>query len=205
MSRCRSRPQTRAFGHAHRKQGGGAARHPKERVPLTPRATVPPSIQRIRNIIAIRTATLDVLAHPLHAQNSRHEPADGRQERKRRVRLPRCTAVAAEAQMAPVKDVAAAAVAEKVDEQAKDDEPGDGEDEVGRPVDKGAGKGQQPEERQEEREAGGDFDVDEAAEGRGGAVALEVEVVACYAGYDGGEDELGQRDGLVKRRLSEGH
>lgn len=130
-----------------------------------------------------------MLTDPVQTQDGRHQPANGRQERKRLVGLPRAAVAAAEAQVAPVKRVAAAA-AEVVDEQAEDGKPGDGEEEVGGPVDEGAREGQQPKQGEEQREAGDDLSIYEAAERPGGAVVLDMKVVACYASYDGGEDEL---------------
>lgn len=102
-----------------------------------------------------------VAADPVDADQGRDEPADGRQEGEGLVGLPRAAVVAAEAEAAPVKGVAAAA-AEPVHQQAEDGEPAERDDEVDGPVDEAAGEGQQPQERQQDGEAGDDLGVDEA-------------------------------------------
>lgn len=124
----------------------------------------------------------------MQTKQRRHEPANGTQKRKSLIRLPGSTVGAAEAQARPVKGAATAAI-EPVDEQAKRDEPGDGEDEVGGPVDEAAGKGEEPDDGEEDGQAGDDFGVDEAAEVPAGFVGL-VEVVACDTGDDGRKDQL---------------
>lgn len=75
--------------------------------------------------------------------------------------------------MAPVEG-GAAAVAEPVHEQAEGGEPADGEEDIGGPVDKRAREGQQPEEGQQNGQAGDDLDKDEAAQGPGGLAVLSV-------------------------------
>lgn len=160
--------------------------------PLDPGAAVPPPVgsRRRGSRIALRA-----LANPVQTQQRRHEPANGAQKRESLIRLPGATVGAAEAQAGPVKGAATAAV-EPVDEQAKGDEPGDGEDEVGGPVDEAAGKGEEPDDGEEDGETGDDFGVDEAAEVPAGIVGL-VEVVACDTGDDGGKDQLGKRKKML--------
>lgn len=102
-----------------------------------------------------------MLANPVHAQQRRDKPADGAQKGKRLVGLPGAAVCAAEPEAGPVKSVAAGA-AEPVDEQTERDEPSDGEHEVCGPVDKAARKGEQPDDGEEDGEAGHYFGVDEA-------------------------------------------
>lgn len=126
---------------------------------------------------------------PVHSQQRRDEPADGTKEGESLVRLPGATVGATEAQTGPIKGAATAAV-KPVDEQTKGDEPGDGEDEVGRPVDEAAGKGEEPDDGEEDGQAGDDFGVDEAAECPAGLVVGLVEVVACDTRDNGGKHQL---------------
>lgn len=126
---------------------------------LDPGAAVPPPVGTRSSSSRI---TLRALAHPVQTQQRRDQPANSAQERKRLIRLPRPTVGTTEAQVRPVKGAATAAV-EPVDEQTERDEPGDGEDEVGGPVDEASGKGKEPDDGEEDGEAGDDFGVDEAA------------------------------------------
>lgn len=105
-----------------------------------------------------------MLVHPVQAQQSRDEPADGRQERKRLVRLPGAAVAAAEAQPTPVEG-GAAAVVQPVYDEAEGNKPADREDQVGGPVDEAVREGQEPEEGEEDGQPRDDLGVDEAAQG----------------------------------------
>lgn len=157
--------------------------HPRPAVPLAPR----------RRCVGSSSRLLGVLADPAQAQQGRDEPADGGQEGKGLVGAPGAAAGAAEAQAAPVEGAAAADAAELVDEQAERGEPAGRQDEVGGPVGEAAREGEQPQQREQDGQAGDDLGVDEAREVPRGVVRV-VEVVARDAGDDGGEDELRQGD-----------
>lgn len=128
-------------------------------------------------------------ARPPDAQQGRDEPADGRQESKGLVGLEGAAVVAAQADAAPVEGVAAAA-AEPVHEQAEDGEPGERDDEVDGPVDEAAGEGEQPEERQQDGNAGDDLGVDEPAQGPGRLPSAGVQVVSGDTCDDGSKGQL---------------
>lgn len=128
-------------------------------------------------------------ARPPDAQKGRDEPADGRQEREGLIGLPGAAVVAAEAESAPVKGVAAAA-AEPVHEQAEDGEPGERDDEINGPVDEAAGEGEQPEERQQDGDAGDHLGVDESAQGPGRLPPAGVQVVSSDTCDDGRKGQL---------------
>lgn len=104
-----------------------------------------------------------MLADPVKTENRRHQPADGRKEGERLIRLPRAAVGAMDTEIGPVEGAAAAAT-KPVDEEAEHGEPGDGQDEVNWPVDERAREGQQPEDGQQNRQAGDDLGIDEAAE-----------------------------------------
>lgn len=127
--------------------------------------------------------------HPINAQCSRYQPANGGQEGERLIGLPGATVGAAQAQAAPVKRVAAA-VAQPVHEEGKGDEPAEGEDEIDGPMDEGAREGEQPDDGQQDGQGSDDLDEDEAAQGPRGLAMLRVQIVARDAGDDGGEREL---------------
>lgn len=127
----------------------------KPTTPLDARAVPPPPLRSL-------SPSGSVAADPVDANQCRDEPADGGQEGKGLVSLPRAAVVAPQADAAPVKGAAAAA-AEPVDQQAEDGEPGERDDEVDRPVDEATGEGEQPEEGQQDGEAGDDLGIDEAA------------------------------------------
>lgn len=162
------------------------------KVPLDPGAAVPPPpggrvVRRGRG----------TAAHPVDAQQRRYQPANSGQERKRLIGLPGAAVGAAQAESAPVERVAAA-VAEPVDQETKGNEPADGDDEVGRPVNEGPREGEQPDDRQQDGQGRDDLGVDEAAEGPRGLVVLGVEIMACDASDDGCEDELNEGRGKNK-------
>lgn len=77
-----------------------------------------------------------------------------------------------------------------INEEAEDGPPAGAEDEIQGPVDEGARKRKQPHEGEEERKAGDNLSVDEAAEAPCTGVRL-LQVVARDAGHDGGKGELG--------------
>lgn len=128
-------------------------------------------------------------AHPVQPDGGRDEPADGRQEGEGLVRLPGAAVGAAQPEAAPVEGAAAGA-AEEADEQAEGGEPAGGEDDVGGPVCEGAGEWEQPEEGEQDGQAGDNLDEDEAAQGPGGPAVLGVQVVAGDACDDGREGQL---------------
>ena len=76
-----------------------------------------------------------------------------------------------------------------IDEEAKGGPPAKADDDVDRPVDKGRGERDQPDEREENGDAGHHLGVDEAAEGPRVGIGL-VQELAIDAGDDGGKGEL---------------
>jgi len=132
-----------------------------------------------------------VAVHPVQADDGRRQPKDGAQEGKSDIRLPLGTAVdaAVERDTTPVEDVAAGAI-EPVDQEAKADEPADGDDDIGWPVDEGAAEGEQPNDGQQDRKCRDDFGIDEAALVPRRATGHRVEVVAREARDDGCEDQF---------------
>lgn len=153
--------------------------------PLDPRAAVPPPAGRRVGGRGRRPPP-----HPVDAQRRRREPANGRQEGKRLVGLPRPAVGAPQAEPAPVKRAPAAA-AQPVDNQPEGREPADGQHEVRRPVDEGAREGEQPDDGEEDGESRDDLGVDEAPQEPRRLAVLRVQVVPCDTRDDAGEDELG--------------
>lgn len=117
------------------------------------------------------------------------EPDDGRQEAEGNVCLVATARITAGADVAPVKD-GAAAITDEIDEQTKGDEPEDAEEDVHGPVDEAAGEGEQPDQGEQQRQAGHDDGVDEAAIVPGRRVG-GVEVGAGNTSDDGSERQLG--------------
>lgn len=86
---------------------------------------------------------------------------------------------------APVKGAAAArGPVHVVDQQPKGGEPGEPEQEIDRPVVEAAGKGEQPEQAEEEGQRRDDFNVDEPREWLSAAAVVAVQVRANDAGDD---------------------
>lgn len=123
--------------------------------------------------------------HEPYPHQGAGEPEDRAEEAKRLTRFP-AIAFAPVHDAAPVEHAAAGMRAEIVDQQAEDREPGRREDEIDGPVHEAAGEGEQPEEREEDGKAGGDFGVDEAGLGPRGRVGRvpAMEVGADYPGND---------------------
>ena len=76
-----------------------------------------------------------------------------------------------------------------IDEEAKGGPPANADDDVDRPVDKGGGERDQPNEREEDGDAGHHLGVDEAAESPRVGIRL-VQELAIDARDDGGKGEL---------------
>ena len=132
------------------------------------------------------------VADPEHADDGRDEPADGGEEGEGDDGLPAAAdGGAADGDVGPVKDGAAAAVL-VVNEQAKGDEPEDGDEQVKGVVCEGAGEGEEPDKGEEDGDGGDDLCVDEAGEGpRVDAELVHVvQVAAVDAGDDGAEGQL---------------
>ena len=130
-----------------------------------------------------------VAADPVDAQDGRDQPQDGTEEGERLVGLPGRAVVVAETDVAPVEG-ATTGVAEPVDDQAEGDEPADRDDEVSWPVNEAAAEGEQPDDGQEDGQAGDDLGVDEATQLPGRGTLGIVQVLAGEASDDGCEGQL---------------
>lgn len=128
-------------------------------------------------------------ADPVDAEQRGDEPQDGAEEGKGLIGLPGGAVVVTEADVAPVEG-GAAGVAEPVDDEAESDEPADGDDEVGRPVDEAAAEGEQPDDGQEDGDAGDHLGIDEAAQLPGRGALGVVQVLAGEASDDSCEGQL---------------
>ncbi len=80
-----------------------------------------------------------------------------------------------------------------VDQNAEGGKPADGEEEVHGPVDEAAGKGEEPDEGEENGEARDNLGVDEPGLlPVGGRIRDQVQILAVDRGHDRGEDQLRQ-------------
>jgi len=112
--------------------------------------------------------------HDPQADSGAGEPEDGAQEAEGLARSP-AVAEAAVGNPVPVEDTAAAAmVAEGVDEEAERGKPGEREHQVDGPVDEATGEGDEPDQGENNGEAGYDFGVDKACLGPGVGVVEAV-------------------------------
>lgn len=133
-------------------------------------------------------------ADPVDSNQSANKPADGTEEGKSDVRLPLgAGSRAVERNAAPVEDISARAI-QPIYHQAKGNKPHDRDDEVGRPVDEGAAKGEQPDDGQEDGKAGHHLGVDPPPMLPGRGTFRRVEVLARQAGHDGPEGDLRQAE-----------
>lgn len=82
-----------------------------------------------------------------------------------------------------------------IDEETKDGPPVEADEDVERPVGQAAREGDEPDEREEERDARHHLGVDEAADGPRVDALRVVEELAVDAGDDGPEGELREPQG----------
>lgn len=121
----------------------------------------------------------------MHEPESHHrteDPHNGRQEGKRLCGAI-STAESMEANNVPVKGVSALII-QVFDEQTERCEPGEREKDVHGPMEEAAGEGKEPEEREKERDAGDDFDVDEPSEWETAARLVVMKIRADNACND---------------------
>ncbi len=112
------------------------------------------------------------------------DPNDGRQERKGLVGPPATTETPV-CDTAPVEGVctAASSVVDVVDQDGKGSEPGEGQEQVDRPVEETTGEGEQPEQGEEHGKAGDDLNVDETSQ-RPATAGLVVVEIGSYDACD---------------------
>lgn len=137
-----------------------------------------------------RTGRSRVTANPINAQDGADKPADGAQEGKGDDGLPlSARSSAVEVDAVPVKDIPAAVI-QPVNKQAEGDKPGHADDKIDRPVDEGTAEGEQPDDGEQDCEAGDHFGVDEAPEVPRAGALDRMQVVAVEACHDGGKRQL---------------
>lgn len=129
--------------------------------------------------------------HPVNAQDSRDQPANGREEDECNVCLPLRAGVArVDSDARPVKDVSTGTM-KPVDQKTKRNEPQDGDEKIGGPVDEAAGEGEQPDNGEQDGKAGNNFCVNKATLVPGRWATDGVEVDASETGNNGGKSKLG--------------
>lgn len=87
-----------------------------------------------------------------------------------------------------------ATTAEPVNQEAEGDEPGDGDDEIRRPVDKGAAEGEEPDDGEQDAQSGHHDRVDVSALLPARHAISDVEIARRDTEDDGGEGQLRQAE-----------